>query len=91
MNIFYFFAGLAFALEIETAIDLTGETISDAASFISTFESLDVTTSSVTDIRSMLSRNSPRVSSVVFTSSQITTLGDDLFGVLVTDSKNLHT
>ena len=89
MNIFYFFAGIAFSLEIESAIDLTGETISSATSLISAFESLDATSAAVTEIGNMLFRNSPRISSVVFTSSQIATLGDDLFEVLATGFKIL--
>ena len=89
MNIFYFFAGLAFSLEIETAIDLTGETITSATSFMEAFEDLDATASAVTEIGNLIFRNSPRVSSVVFTSAQIATLGDDLFQVLVTGFKTL--
>ena len=84
MNIFYFFAGLAFSLEIETTIDLTGETISSATSFIEAFENLDATSSAVTEIGNLLFRNSPRISSVVFTPAQIAILGDDLFQVLAT-------
>ena len=82
MRIFHFFLGVCFSLDIETVLDLSGESISDATTFLAGFESLTATTSAVTAIGNLASRNSPRISSVVFTAAQISTLGDDLFGTL---------
>lgn len=82
MRIFYFFVFEVFSLEIETVLDLTGETIADATTFLAGFESLTATTSAVSAIGNLGSRNSPRISSVVFSAAQISTLGDDLFGTL---------